>query len=114
MARAISGICLAGEPVRIAVAVVALVMVTHAEHELLGEERPDDVGAEDRVLAHELPLARVEAARLEQHAVGDADLADVVQVGGLLDLAEQLLAASRAPRRAAPCRPTTRAAWPRV
>ena len=58
------------------------------QHELLGEQRPDDLGGEHRVLPHELPLLRVQAARLEQHAVGDADLADVVQVGRLLDLAE--------------------------
>ena len=38
------------------------------------------------MLTHELPFARVQAGGLEQHAVGHADLADVVQVGGLLDL----------------------------
>ena len=37
------------------------------------------------------PLERVQAARLEQDAVGDADLADVVQVGGLFDLTDRLL-----------------------
>ena len=75
-----------GKVVRVAVAAEALVVVAHARHELLGEERPDDVGAEDRVLAHEVPLAVAERGGLEQDAVRDGDLADVVQVGGLLHL----------------------------
>ena len=44
----------------------------------------------DGVLAHEPPLLRVQRSLLQEHAVGDADLADVVQVGRLLHLLEQL------------------------
>ncbi len=66
-------------------------VVADRQHELVGEERPDDLGAEHGVLLHLLPLLRVETARLEEHAVGDADLADVMEVGGLLELAEDLL-----------------------
>ena len=80
----------AGETIRVARAVPALVMVAHAGNEGLVEERADDIGAEDGVLAHELPLVRVQAARLEEHAVRHADLADVVQVRGLLHGAQEL------------------------
>ena len=55
------------------------------------EQRLDDLGADHRMLAHELPLLVVERARLEQHAVGDRDLADVVQVGDLFDLRRWLV-----------------------
>ena len=79
------------ELVGVALAVPALVVVAHAEDEVLVEQRVDDLGAEHRVLAHRLPLLAVELAGLEQHAVGDADLADVVQEGGLFDLAHELL-----------------------
>ena len=82
---------LAREAVGIPAAAVVLVVVTDGEDEVVGEQRADDVGAEHRVLPHLLPLVVVEAARLEQHAVGDADLADVVQVGRLLDRLHQRL-----------------------
>ena len=82
---------LAGEAVGVAVAVVALVMVPHGEHEVLGEEGADDVGAHDGVLAHLVPLLLVQAAGLEQHPVGDADLADVVQVRRLLERRKDVL-----------------------
>ena len=39
MARATSGIVLAGEAVGVAAAVPALVVVAHAGHELVGEQR---------------------------------------------------------------------------
>ena len=96
MMRASGGIVVAREPVRVAAAVVVLVVVAHRLHELVREQRPDDLGAEHGVLLHLLPLLRVEAAGLEQDAVGDADLADVVEVGGLLELAAGPLRASRA------------------
>ena len=79
------------ETVGIPLAVVALVVVAHGEHQVLGEEGPDDVGAHHGVFAHLLPLLLVEAARLEEHAVRDADLADVVQVGGLFERREHVL-----------------------
>ena len=44
-----------------------------------GEE---DALADDRVATHVGPLVVGQRPRLLQHAVGDADLADVVQVGG--------------------------------
>ena len=81
----------AGEAVGVAGAVPAFVMVAHGGHELGCEQRADDVGAEAGMLAHELPLAGVQAAGLEQHAVGDRDLADVVQVGRLFGLHERLV-----------------------
>ena len=81
----------AGEAVGVAVAVVALVVVPHGEHEVLGEERADDVGAHHRVLAHLLPLLLVQAAGLEEHPVGDADLADVVEVRRLLERRQHVL-----------------------
>ena len=85
------GDLLAAQAVRVAVAVPALVVMAHAQDELLLEQRADDVGAEHRVLAHEVPLLGVQLARLEQDAVGDADLADVVQVGGFFGAADALL-----------------------
>ena len=61
----------------------------------------DDPLADDRVLAHVLPLARRQLARGVQDRVGDRDLADVVQRGGAADL-EQLgvVEAELAPDRA--------------
>jgi len=67
------------------------VVVADAEHQLLREQRPDDVGAERRVLTHLLPFAVVQASGLEQHAVRDADLADIVQVGSLQHRLDLLL-----------------------
>ncbi len=82
---------LAGEAVGVAATVEALVVVAHAGDELLVEERAHDLGADAGVLAHELPLLARQRAGLEQHAVGDADLADVVQEGDVLHLFEALL-----------------------
>ena len=65
-------------------------------HERLVEQRPDDLGAEDGVLPHQLPLVPVEPARLEQHPVRHADLADVVQVRRLLHIAGAARPTSRA------------------
>ena len=88
---------LAGEAVGVPAAVVALVVVADGQHEVLGEERPDDVGAHRRVLAHLVPLLLVQPSRLEQHSVGDADLADVVQVGGLLQRRQDVLRPAELP-----------------
>ena len=80
-----------GKAVRVAAAVVAFVMMTNAGHEIVVEQRRHDLGADRRVLAHELPLLGVQRPRLVQHAVRDADLADVVQVSHVLDSAQVLL-----------------------
>ena len=88
--RAPSGISSPARPVRVAAAVPALVAGAHdAGHagELGGGA--DDALADDRVLAHVLPLVLGELARGVQDRVGDRDLADVVQRGGAADL-EQL------------------------
>ena len=81
----------AGEAVRVPAAVEVLVVVPHAGHELVAEERPRDLGADAGVLADELPLLRGQRPGLEQHAVRDADLADVVQEGDVLQLAQALV-----------------------
>jgi hypothetical protein len=80
----------AGKTVGIAAAVVGFVMMADARDELVVEERADDVGAEHGVLAHELPLPRIQGTGLQEHAVGHADLPDVVQVGGLFDVSEEI------------------------
>ena len=43
----------------------------------------DDVGADLRVALHDLPFVRIEWAGFLEHAVGDADLADVVHGRGV-------------------------------
>src|SRR5664280_524501 len=77
---------LAGEAVRVAAPIEALVVVAHAVDEGALEERAHDLGADSGVLAHELPLLTRQWPGLEEHAVGDADLADVVQERGVLHL----------------------------
>jgi hypothetical protein len=72
---------LPGEAVGIAAPLVALVVL--ADHRQGVAQRrgpPDDVGPDDRVLLDPGPLLVGEGAGLVQHVVGDADLADVVQV----------------------------------
>ena len=96
---------LAGQAVGVALAVEALVMVAHARDELLVEERPHDLGADAGVLAHELPLLRGERAGFAEDTVGDADLADVVQEGDVLDLLKTVRGPARVRGRARPCRP---------
>ena len=44
----------------------------------------------DRVATHEFGFVRIESTRLHQHAVFDADLADVVQQTRQLDLVDLL------------------------
>ena len=81
----------AGEVIGVSRAVEALVVVAHAGDELVVEQRPHDLGRDAGVLAHELPLLGGQRTGLEQHAVGDADLADVVQEGNVLELVHALL-----------------------
>ena len=66
----------------------------HAGHELVAEERPGDLGADAGVLADELPLLGGQRSGLEQHAVRDADLADVVEEGDVLQLGQALVVPS--------------------
>ena len=80
---------LTGELVRIAAAVPALVMAADRG----GDARPaghagQRLGAPARVHAHDLPLSRRQAARLVEDDVGHADLAEVVQARGDLELAD--------------------------
>ena len=82
----------AGEAVRVAAAVEVLVVMPHAGHELVAEERPRDLGADAGVLTDELPLLRGQRSGLEQHAVRHADLADVVEEGDVLQLDQALVA----------------------
>ena len=72
---------LAGEALRVAGPVPALVVVAHAG-ERVGREAVDardDAVADVGVALHLAPLVRREAAGLQQDLVADADLADVVE-----------------------------------
>ena len=89
--RAPSGIVLAGQPVRVAAAVPALVARAHeARHGPQRWSREQDALADDRVPAHEAPLGLVERPGLLEDRVGDGDLADVVELGGVRDVVELL------------------------
>jgi hypothetical protein len=78
---------LAGEPVRVAAAVPALVLVADRRgHVAQAGQRSQDPLADDRVLAHEHPLVGGQRTGLVEDLVGDADLADVVQERDRLDL----------------------------
>ena len=87
----------ADEPVRVAVAVPALVLVAHGAGDGLqaGDGREDAL-ADHRVLAHEHPLRGVERAGLVEERVGDADLADVVEQGDGGELGHLLAAQAEA------------------
>ena len=77
---------LAGEAVGIAAAVPALVLGAHGGGEVRERaDRADDLGADRRVLAHDVPLGTAQPAGLLQDRVGHADLADVVQQRHLAD-----------------------------
>ena len=87
MIRPISGMLLAGQARRVALAVVALVVVQHAGDDLLDLlDVLEDPGADLRVLLHLLELFGRQLAGLLQHGFGHADLADVVQQAGHVDL----------------------------
>ena len=78
---------LAGQPVGVAVAVPALVVVAHDELGLAEEvDVAQDLPADDRVALHQRALGLVERLGLEEDRVGDRDLADVVQQEAELDL----------------------------
>ena len=81
---------LAGQAVGVALSVETFVVVAHPRHELVVEQGAHDLGADAGVLAHELPLFGRQRPGLEQHAVGDADLADVVQEGDVAHLLEAI------------------------
>ena len=84
---------LADEAVGVAGAVVPLVVV--ADERALGGELVDvleDLLALGRVLVHEDPLLARELLRLQQDGVADADLADVVEKAGPLELLQVGLA----------------------
>jgi hypothetical protein len=68
----------AGQAVGVAAAVRALVVAADPPHLLGGRHVLDDLRAERRVLLDLLVLVRRQPVGLEQHRVGDADLADVV------------------------------------
>ena len=75
---------LPGDPVGVAAPVVALVVLAdHGEGVAQRRGPPDDVLADDRVLLDPGPLVVGEGAWLVEHVVGDADLADVMEVGTL-------------------------------
>src|SRR6266550_9299325 len=78
---------LAGQAIRIAAAVVPLVMVEHDVQDLPeGLDRLQDARAQDGVHAHDQLLVLVELALFEQHFVDHADLADVMQDGRQAEL----------------------------
>ena len=82
---------LAGQPVRVAGAVPALVMVAHGARDLAREEWLDDLRAGDGVPAELGRLLVAQAAGLVEHIVGDADAPDVVQESRLRDLLQAAL-----------------------
>ena len=68
------------EPVGVARAVVALVVVAHHRADPRQQlDVGDDAVADGRMAAHDAHLGVVELRRLAQDLLGDADLADVVQ-----------------------------------
>ncbi len=65
-------------------------------HAQVGDRREQIVG-EGRVLAHDRPLVVGERAGLEQNAVGDAHLADIVEQGAAPDMHQLGLANAHVP-----------------
>src|SRR3954453_15723880 len=85
------GVVPGGEPVGVAGSVPAFVAGAHEACDgSQGGGRVEDTLAEDGVLVHELPFRGVQRAPLVEYGVRDADLADVVQLGGAGDLVERL------------------------
>src|SRR5581483_8451690 len=72
--------------------------------------------ADDRMLAHHLRLLGVELAVFEQHAIGNGDLADVVEEAAPLERREIALVEPERPTepRRVPCEPLTMAVRRRV
>src|SRR5438128_1548836 len=80
---------LAAQPERIPGAVPALVVVIHDGHGAPEKgDALDEAAPEVRVGAHDLPLVGREGPGLEEDAVRDADLADVVKEHAVLDVTE--------------------------
>ena len=79
---------LAAQPLGIAVAVPALVMMVDDGHGA-GEEGNvlDEPPTHFGMRPHHLPLVRREGTRLEENRIGNADLADVVEDDAVLDVA---------------------------
>ena len=80
---------LAGDAVRIAAAVVALVARAHEAGD--GRERGrggEDALADDRVAPDLRPLLGLERGALAQHRLGDREHADVLELGGAHDVVE--------------------------
>ena len=92
MIRAADRDRVAGQPVGIAAAVPALVLVADDPRDRAhAGDRAQDPLADHGVLAHDLPLARVERAGLVEDLVGDPDLADVVKERGRADVLDLVL-----------------------
>jgi hypothetical protein len=80
---------LARQALGIAAAVPALVRVTNGgRHRVEARQRAQDALGGGGVLVHQRPLVLVEATGLVQHAVGDGELADVVQQCRGLDVGD--------------------------
>src|SRR5262249_35263873 len=80
---------LAGNPIGIAGAVVALVAVTHDRADILEPvDGRDDALTELRMLLDQPALAVRQRARLRQDGLGDPDLADVVEERAELETLE--------------------------
>ena len=76
----------AAEAVGIAGAIPPLVMAADdGQHRRQGLHGPANFLAADGVHAHDLPLVGTEHAVLEEDGVGDADLADVVQIAAAIE-----------------------------
>src|ERR1700689_3467563 len=84
---------LAGQAVRVTLAVPALVAGAHERADPCQRRagRGDDLLAHHGVLLHERPLAFAERAGSSDDLVGNAELADIVQVAGLDDQADGFL-----------------------
>ena len=64
-----------------------MVQRRHARHVAQRADPPQDLQRRHRVLAHRAPLVVVERARLVEDPVGHAELADVVQQAGAVEVA---------------------------
>ena len=113
MMRAPSGISSPREAVGVAAAVPALVARADEPGDAArsaGAAREDAL-ADQRVLAHQLPLRVVERPGLVEDLVGDRDLADVVQLGGAREHVELLGVEAEPPRRRAAASAATPSRW---
>ena len=81
-----------GQAVGVAPAVEVLVVVADDREQACSRaQRPDDALADDRMHAHRGKLPSVERSWLQQHRVGDADLADVVNDSAAVERVERTL-----------------------